>query len=232
MNHQIATLRLKFAVIFVSLLVSFCSFSQDSISEKWKIGISVSPNFSYQQRSTPRNKIIQMRPSLGFDFGLSIKRKWNNNFIQFLPSVGYSRNKTKSSLFSEGFNVKYLFGSTQNRIQLNLIYGRQIQLIKSTPFSILFGLNSGYGFFNGTNFQDLDYSEVESRIRNYYLCFVSGFGVEKKFNKLSFYWGVQLNQGLLTYTRVNIKLKDYETDFISRGSSVSIIQIISLNRKQ
>ena len=98
MNHQTVMRRLKLCAISVSLIFPLISIGQDNLSEKWKLGLNISPNFAYQQRSTSRNRAILMRPSLGFDFGMSLTRTWKDNFTQFTPSVGFTRNKTKSSL--------------------------------------------------------------------------------------------------------------------------------------
>lgn len=221
---------LKLGVICASLFSHTSSFGQEYPEKSWKIGLITSPNLAYQHRSTQRNRAIKMRPSVGCDLGVAIVRFWKDNYIQFSPTVGFSINRTKSSLAFEGFNVNYLFGSKENRFQASLLYGKSFTLNEKSLFNLSFGVSSGYGILNETKFDDLNYSNEEIRIRDYYACLSSGFGITKAFNRSKFYWGIQINQGLLSYTRVHISLNQYQTDFLSRGSSVNLMQIIYLNK--
>lgn len=231
MKLQTITQRWFLGVICVSLLVNSATYAQSGSTTNWDLGLNVSPNFAYQQRSTPRNRAIQMRPFPGIDFGLSLSRTWNNNFIQFTPAVGVTRNKTRSSLHFEGFDVSYHFGSSQNRFHASLLYGRTIALDENTQLQANFGGNAGYAVFSNSYFQDLNYTDLETRLRNYFVCFSSGIGVKKHFVKTTFYWGLQINQGLLSYTRVEITLNQYQTTFLSKGSSINLVNIIYLNNK-
>jgi len=228
MNHQTISWQLNLGVICASLLLSFYSIGQDLETEKWDLGLSVSPNFAYQQRSTPRNRAIQMRPFFGFDFGVSISRNWKSNFVRFIPSYGYTRNKTRSSLAHEGLNVKYLFGSYESRLQTTLLYGKNIPVNESTSLEWSFGVSSGYGFFQDSYFEDVDYTNEEKRIREYYVCASSGLGMLKKLDRFTYYFGFQINQGLLSYTNVSITLDQYSGEFLSKGSSLSIVNIFYL----
>ena len=230
MNHPLIMPLLRSFVIFISIIAPLFSIGQDSLASKWKLGLNISPNFAYQQRSTPRNKAIQMRPVAGIDLGLSLSRMWKNNYLMFSPTVGVTRNKTRSSLAFEDFNVKYLFGGSENRFQASLLYGNFRRINSSMHFNINFGFTAGYGVFNDFIFEDSSYYNEEIRIRNYYMCLSSGAGFTKSFKKYEFYWGLQINQGLLTYTRVHISLNQYQSDFLSKGSSINLVNIIYLNK--
>jgi hypothetical protein len=230
MNHQVIMQALKLGVICVSLLLPLLVTGQDLTEKKWKLGLNISPNFSYQQRSNQRNRAIKMSPFMGVDFGLSLSRIWKDNFIQFSPSVGYTRNKTKSSLAFEDFNVTYLFGGSENRFQSTLLYGKIIPINEKTSFQFNLGINSGVGIFKNSFFQDANYVNKEERIRKYYVCLSTGAGITKRFKMFEFYWGIQLNQGLLSYTRVYISINQYQTNFLSKGSSVNIVGIIYLKK--
>lgn len=152
MNHRVIMRVLKLGIICVSLLLPSFVTGQDLTEKKWKLGLNISPNFSYQQRTSQRNRAIKMSPYMGFDFGLSLSRIWKDNFIQFTPSVGYTRNKTKSSLAFEGFNASYLFGGDENRFQATLLYGRIIPINEKILFHYNLGINSGVGVFKDSFF--------------------------------------------------------------------------------
>lgn len=232
MNHPTIMQLLKLFVCFVSIPYSTSSFCQEKVEPTWKIGLQVSPNFAYQQRSTPRNRAIQMRPAVGVDFGVSFSKHWKDHFLQIIPSFGVARNKTKSSLKFDGFNIKYLFGTEENRLQTSLLYGKTLAISPNLSFQYNVGANIGYGFFSDAFFQDLDYSNEEKRLKHYFICASSGIGISKNSKTLHYYWGVQINHGLLSYTKTKISIGEYQTDFLSKGSSVNLVQIIYLKNKK